>query len=43
MFSVLTGQETDGLILNGVGGLDTRMFASGIEENAPIIRIDENR
>lgn len=41
MFSVLTGQETKWLILNGVDGLDALMFAGGIKENAPIIRVDE--
>jgi hypothetical protein len=43
MFSVLTGQETKWLILNDVDGLGALMFAGGVEENAPIIRVDENQ
>jgi len=40
---LLPGQETDCLILNSVDGLDALMFAGDIEENVPIIRVDENQ
>jgi hypothetical protein len=43
MFPGLIGQETDWHILNGVDGLDTLMFAGGIEENVLIVCVDESQ